>query len=274
MRSQCKVPKCHRESHGNGYCLMHFKRIRAKGEPGSPFPRRTFKVCSVGGCGKKHHAKRFCALHFYRFKTHGDPFGGRTFCVVNHKCSVKGCGKKNHARGYCAAHFCKFRKYGDPLYSLPKRKKKCKIGCCKKTVIARGLCDKHYRRWKTHGNATLSERPNYGTGRFTTEAGYVMVRMPDHPNAGQTGYVSEHVLVMARILGRPLRYPETVHHKNGIRDDNRPSNLELWSKGHRPGQRVSDLLNFSLELLITYHKDESVFTAKTKRLFDEFKKAN
>lgn len=51
----------------------------------------------------------------------------------------------------------------------------------------------------------------------------------------------EHRLVMERTLRRKLRRGETVHHKNGIRDDNRPENLELWATHHSHGQRVADL---------------------------------
>jgi hypothetical protein len=50
-----------------------------------------------------------------------------------------------------------------------------------------------------------------------------------------------HRIVMEAMIGRPLLPNETVHHKNGIRHDNRPENLELWSSNHGGGQRFADL---------------------------------
>ena len=65
-------------------------------------------------------------------------------------------------------------------------------------------------------------------------------------------YINEHRQVMEQRLGRPLTNAETVHHMNGNRQDNRDENLELWTKRHPKGQRVSDLITWAKEFLPLY----------------------
>lgn len=59
--------------------------------------------------------------------------------------------------------------------------------------------------------------------------GYVYVHQPEHPNADTEGYVAEHVLIASRVLGRPMKRGEHIHHANCVRDDNRNSNLVICS---------------------------------------------
>jgi DNA-binding CsgD family transcriptional regulator len=72
--------------------------------------------------------------------------------------------------------------------------------------------------------------------------------MPD----GRPVYVAEHRILMEQALGRPLYDDENVHHVNGVRDDNRPENLELWTSSQPSGQRVEDKIAWAASLLARY----------------------
>lgn len=59
--------------------------------------------------------------------------------------------------------------------------------------------------------------------------GYILIYSPEHPFCSKRKYVLEHRLIMEKHIGRYLTKKEIVHHKNGIRDDNRIENLELFN---------------------------------------------
>jgi hypothetical protein len=93
-------------------------------------------------------------------------------------------------------------------------------------------------------------------GRVSHHGGYVMIRNRNHPRAqNNNGYVFEHILVMEDSIGRYLDYNETVHHVNGIKDDNRPENLELWTSPQPSGIRSSDAVDWAIEILKKYSPD-------------------
>ena len=96
---------------------------------------------------------------------------------------------------------------------------------------------------REHPNHYYREKAsNWHGGRCKLARGYIDVWCPDHPSRANTKkpYVLEHRLVMEKVLGRYLLSNEQVHHKNGIRDDNRIENLELWSIQQPPGQRANE----------------------------------
>jgi DNA-binding CsgD family transcriptional regulator len=86
-------------------------------------------------------------------------------------------------------------------------------------------------------NGVAKEFPTYAVGerhyawkgRLVDKNGYVLIHCKGHPNARKhTHYVFEHRLVVEESLGRYLLPTEVVHHINGVRDDNRLENLQVF----------------------------------------------
>lgn len=140
----------------------------------------------------------------------------------------------------------------------------CRCSCGKTSVVAAqslkaGLTTScgHVRNAQTSIRTAERNRANSGMnhpgwkgGRWVNHDGYVVLHRAIH--GGSEKYKLEHVVVMEQALGRHLFPDETVHHKNGVRHDNRLENLELWLSNHPTGQRREDAVRWAKEILVRY----------------------
>lgn len=70
--------------------------------------------------------------------------------------------------------------------------------------------------------------PSFNGGRHMLKNGYIVVLAPDHPSADPRGYVYEHRLVAEETIGRFLIDNEVIHHIDGDKTNNDPSNLHVF----------------------------------------------
>lgn len=116
----------------------------------------------------------------------------------------------------------------------------CAVEGCAEDSKSRGWCEVHYRRWRRTGDPTKLTRAEAGSV-VIKKSGYAVVNGRMH-----------HRVVMEQVIGRPLLAHENVHHRNGVRHDNRPENLELWSSMQPSGQHVTDKVRWAREVLALY----------------------
>lgn len=129
-------------------------------------------------------------------------------------------------------------------FAISHTKTKAKVTCqicnvifdvhqCRKNIakFCTPKCRNENNRRQRHG----SSHPNWKGGRRVDSSGYVWVYAKNHPKS-YNKYIREHRLVMENIIGRHLSNEENVHHKNGIKTDNRPDNLELVMHNNHFGE--------------------------------------
>ncbi len=155
----------------------------------------------------------------------------------------------------CCANAGHRRKRGLPVRNLELSCAVCEKGFLQKRANNIEYCSFDCKRLalsrKNQGIPIKGPKKHIKGSGYINNQGYKIFSRK-HPNSSVRGQILEHVLIMSEFLKRPLRKGETVHHKNGIRDDNCLENLELWSSSHPPGQRVEDKIAWAIEFLKSY----------------------
>lgn len=172
---------------------------------------------------------------------------------MNKYCQFSGCTGIVRTRNYCGAHYLQLNR-GQELRPLraPSKDEVCVFVGCEKLKKTRGYCQGHARQLSEGRELKPLRHVRVGSG-YRKVDGYVELFKPFYPYSKKSGYILEHRYVMEQHLGRPLTPFENVHHINGIRDDNKIENLELWIRRQPAGQRLNDIIrwmvdNYSTEL--------------------------
>lgn len=240
----CSMGDCERpvKSLRSGLCDQHYRKRLSESKPS----------CSVDGCLCPAKTRGWCQGHYMRWIACGDVRPGEPLKAHGgtrvRACLVEWCTEPYMAKGLCRSHYARQKRHGDVDGAMPiptAQQPDCSVEGCSRERRVRGMCNMHYERLRHRGDVGPPERLMgiFGQG-YVNQNGYRV--------AAGSGHALEHRVIMERIIGRELLPDETVHHVNGIRDDNRPENLELWSSRQPAGQRVIDKLSWAYEIIREY----------------------
>lgn len=265
----CSFEGCGRKSQTRGLCQPHYKQFKDGDDLTALPPRRRRdypKTCVFETCDRDSWREGMCGTHHSQMKRTGRMWEIKPYRFNSDKCVGPNCENKPKARDMCQAHWGQWRA-GKDLYDIRERRvgaypegAKCSFESCKKSAKVEWLCGTHYAQ-KRRGVELTPVHPNLGNwGKPSHSNGYLVLSRTLPGGVKET--IPQHRLVMQEHIGRELLPEETVHHLNGVRDDNRIENLELWSKSHPYGQRVTDKVEWAKEMLRLYEPEALAATLR------------
>jgi hypothetical protein len=143
-------------------------------------------------------------------------------------CTIPDCQSRVHARGWCNKHYLRWSQHGDASWCPPAPQLICHVSGCDRPHIAQGWCLLHYQRWQKFGDPLIVKQHRGGAW---LRKGYLTVTVDGREKALHRHLMEQH-------LGRTLRPDEHVHHKNGVKTDNRLDNLEVKSQHQHISEHV------------------------------------